>query len=107
MSMMSMSTFNQNLYPKKIKIITMQKNQSLSIRARKESIKFALNGVTVFFRNEPNAILHLIGTGLVILLGILLDVSRFEMIALVFAIGFVWVAELFNTCIEKSMDLIS
>ena len=29
------------------------------------------------------------------------------MIILVFAIGFVWVAELFNTAIEKIMDFIS
>src|SRR5687768_1087345 len=85
----------------------MQKNQSFSIRARADSFKYALNGVTAFFRSEPNALLHLMGTILVVLLGIAVRVSRFEMIALIFAIGFVWVAELFNTCIEKAMDLIS
>jgi diacylglycerol kinase (ATP) len=30
-----------------------------------------------------------------------------EIIALVFAVGFVWVAEMFNTCIEHIMDFIS
>ena len=33
-----------------------------------------------------------------------LRVSKTELLALVFAIGFVWVAEMFNTCIEKVMD---
>jgi diacylglycerol kinase (ATP) len=34
-------------------------------------------------------------------------VTRNELLALVFAIGFVWVAEMFNTCIEKVMDFVS
>ncbi|HET6995741.1 MAG TPA: diacylglycerol kinase family protein, partial [Chitinophagaceae bacterium] len=36
-----------------------------------------------------------------------LEVSHSEMILLVIVTGFVWVAEIFNTAIEKAMDLIS
>jgi len=40
-------------------------------------------------------------------LAVLVGVTRTELIALVFAIGFVWVAEMFNTCIERVMDFVS
>jgi diacylglycerol kinase (ATP) len=78
-----------------------------SIRARVRSFEYAFAGIRDFFEAEHNAILHLVSTAVVICLGVSFRVSVMEWIALVFAIGFVWVAELFNTAIEKIMDFIS
>ncbi|MEP6700741.1 MAG: diacylglycerol kinase, partial [Bacteroidota bacterium] len=50
---------------------------------------------------------HLLATIGIIFLGIIFPVSGLEATALVLCIGFVWVAELFNTVIEKIMDFIS
>jgi len=78
-----------------------------SIRARLKSFGYAWSGICSFFRTEHNARLHLASTFLVITGSILAGVDRKEAVVLVFAIGFVWVAEIINTAIEKAMDFIS
>lgn len=85
----------------------MKKNKPFSFGARIRSFKYALHGIINFFKAEHNALIHLIATIVVLILAKVLHVSGFEMIALILAIGFVWVAELFNTAIEKIMDFIS
>ena len=86
---------------------TMKNNQSFSLKTRTKSIKYALDGVLNFFREEHNARIHLVATIIVVFLAIGLSVSIGEAIALTLAVGFVWVAEIFNTAIEKMMDFIS
>ncbi len=85
----------------------MKSNKPFSIRARAGSFKYAFDGIINFFKAEHNAILHLLGTLTVLSLAVMLHVSGMEAIALVFATGFVWVAELFNTAIEKIIDFVS
>ena len=85
----------------------MKKNKPFSLVARARSFKYAFAGIINFFKAEHNAILHLIATIVVFILAKVLRVSGIEMIALMLAIGFVWVAELFNTAIEKIMDFLS
>ena len=85
----------------------MRKNKPFSLEARARSFKYAFDGVMNFFKAEHNALIHLVATITVLILALLLPVSGLEMIALILAIGFVWVAELFNTAIEKAMDFIS
>src|SRR5258705_11847519 len=85
----------------------MKNKKSFSIRARGNSFKYAFEGIKDFFRSEHNAWFHLSGLLAVIVLAVVSRVSRLEMMVLIFAIGFVWVAELFNTAIEKLMDFIS
>jgi diacylglycerol kinase (ATP) len=60
-----------------------------------------------FFRWEHNAQIHLAITFLVLVLSVTLGLTKWEAIAVVFSIAFVWVAEMFNTVIEKTMDFIS
>ena len=81
--------------------------EKFSLRKRSQSFGYAFAGIIRFFRTEHNAWIHLTATIGVIVLGIVLGVTAVETAFLVFAIGFVWVAELFNTCIEKIMDFIS
>ncbi|MBO9563480.1 MAG: diacylglycerol kinase family protein [Niastella sp.] len=78
-----------------------------SIRARARSFGYAWEGIIAFVRREHNAWLHCIATIAVAVLAFVVDLTNTEIIALVFAVGFVWVAEMFNTCIEHIMDFIS
>jgi|SRR5688500_11767644 diacylglycerol kinase (ATP) len=83
------------------------KPQEFSIRSRMRSFRFAWEGITSFFHREHNAWLHFMATVAVFTLATLVGVTKNELLALVFAIGFVWVAEMFNTCIERVMDFVS
>lgn len=83
------------------------KSKSLSLHSRLDSFRFACHGIRAFFRQEPNAWLHLAATIGVGIAACYFPVSRREMIALVMTIGFVWFAEAINTVIERIMDFIS
>jgi diacylglycerol kinase (ATP) len=83
------------------------KSDEFSIRARVKSFGFAFEGIASFFQREHNAWLHGLATVAVFVLAAWLGVSKTELLALVFAIGFVWVTEMLNTCIERIMDFIS
>lgn len=85
----------------------MKKYQPFSLVARAQSFGYAFSGIKFFFKTEHNATLHMAGTVAVILLSVLLHVSTIEAAILAIAVGMVWAAELFNTCIEKIMDMIS
>lgn len=81
--------------------------QPFSIRARAKSFQHAFEGMIKLLQQDHNILIHLFVTLAVIVLSIFTKVNKTEVLALVFAIGLVWVAELFNTVIEKIMDLIS
>lgn len=83
------------------------KSQEFSIRSRVKSFRFAMDGIASFFYREHNAWVHLAATVAVLALTVWLNVTKTELLALVFAIAFVWVAEMFNTCIERIMDFVS
>jgi diacylglycerol kinase (ATP) len=81
--------------------------QRFSFTKRVFSLYHALSGICRFFRSEHNAWLHLAATFGVIIMCMLFPVSSLEALLLVLSIGFVWAAEIFNTCVEKMMDFIS
>ena len=85
----------------------MKKNKPFSLKERNKSFKYAIEGIITFFKGEHNARIHLAATIAVIGLSIIFPVSRMEAIALTFAVGFVWEAEIFNTAIEKMADFTS
>lgn len=80
---------------------------SFSWKARLKSFVYALEGIVSFFRREHNARIHLVIALFVLVFSVTLKLNKWEVVAVVFSIAFVWVAEMFNTAIEKSMDLIS
>jgi diacylglycerol kinase (ATP) len=80
---------------------------SFSWKARLKSFKYAWEGIVSFFRLEYNAQIHLAITALVLVLSVTLKLTKWEVIAVVFSIAFVWVAEMINTVIERCMDFIS
>ena len=81
--------------------------ESFSFSKRLQSFRFAGQGVFAFLKKEHNAWLHFMASVTVITLGFLLAISRTEWIALVVVIGFVWIAEMFNTCLEVLLDFLS
>src|SRR5262245_5674298 len=84
-----------------------QKENKFSIRARIRSIAFAFDGLIIFFKQEHNAWIHLFMTIIVFVFALVLKITKVEAIILCFSVGLVWMAELFNTAIERTMDLVS
>lgn len=82
-------------------------NVGFSIPARIKSFSFAINGIKLFFKSQHNAWIHAVATVMVISSGYVLDASTTEWCFLLFAIGFVFTAEAFNTAIEYLTDLVS
>ena len=80
---------------------------SFSWKARLKSFKYAWEGIVSFFRWEHNAQIHLAITLMVLVLSVTLGLTKWEAIAVVFSIALVWIAEMFNTAIEKSIDFVS
>jgi len=78
-----------------------------TLAARIASIRFAFNGLRRFFREEHNAWVHLLATLVVVFLAWWLEATRLECIALAICTGMVWMAEIFNTSIERIMDHLS
>jgi len=89
------------------KLQNKMKQINFSLKSRVSSLGFAFEGLFSFFRQETNAWIHLASTLAVCALAIYCRVSLAEIIALIIVTGFVWVAELFNTVVERIMDFIS
>jgi undecaprenol kinase len=70
------------------------------------SFKHALHGVLYIFEHERNARVHLLLAVFAFVLGVWLRVSDVQLAAIFFAIILVFLAEIFNTAIEKTLDLI-
>lgn len=70
------------------------------------SFKFSIEGLIYAYRNEQSLFIHICMTILVITLGLLLGLERYEWLFLFIIIGFVLAAELMNTAIESTIDLV-
>jgi len=80
---------------------------SFSLEARLKSFSYSFSGIKQLLRSEHNARVHIVFTILTVMLCFMFDVSNIEIIALTTVMAMVWIAELFNTCIEKLIDFIS
>jgi diacylglycerol kinase (ATP) len=72
-----------------------------------ESFNAAIEGFVYVFKSQRNMRLHFLMGLFAVLLGILLNFSHIEIIALCLTIAFVLFAEMFNTAIEYTVDLVS
>lgn len=70
------------------------------------SFNHAINGFLHSFTMERNMRYHVIVAIVVIITALVTHVSRYEMIALIIVIAFVFFAELLNTAIEALVDLV-
>ena len=71
------------------------------------SFVFAFRGIGTLLRTQTNARLHLVATVVVVGAGFGFEIARAEWLAIVGAIGLVWMAEGVNTAIEAVVDLAS
>ena len=72
-----------------------------------DSFRFALDGMVHVIRTHRHMRYHLVITMAVLALSVLLRVTKIEVIALIIVIGLVLLAELFNSAIEVTVDLIT
>lgn len=72
-----------------------------------QSFQHAFKGLFFLFKDQQNAWIHLFAAVGVIVAGFFFRLSTTEWILVVFAIGFVFSAELFNSAIEEIVNLIS
>lgn len=78
-----------------------------SFQTRWRSIKFAWAGVRYVLTTQPNARLHVLIAGMVLILAVVLQISRLEFVLILIMISVVWAAELFNTAVEVLVDFVS
>lgn len=78
-----------------------RKNSQLS------SFRLAILGILTAIKQERNVKIHLVITILVIILGLLNDLSKQEWMFIAFCIGLVISLELINTAIERVVDLVT
>jgi diacylglycerol kinase len=71
------------------------------------SFRYAGAGLVSLFRLENNARIHLLAAVMVLFLGAGFQISLTEWALVVTQIGLVWMAEAFNTAIEKLADVVS
>lgn len=85
----------------------MKKSEKFSTRNRFRSFSFAINGIVSLIKSEHNARIHLIAMVGVVVLGIFFKIDPVEWLFIVVAIGMVFLAELFNTAIERLADVVT
>jgi diacylglycerol kinase (ATP) len=71
------------------------------------SFTYAFRGIYLVIRFENNTRVHLFATILALMLGVLCKLSAMEWAIILMQIGLVWAAEIFNTALEKLVDLVS
>ncbi len=72
-----------------------------------ESFNYAFQGLVYVFRRQRNIRVH-VTIAIVVLLGALFfDLTRLELVAVLFAITLVFMAEMLNTAIEAVVDLVT
>ena len=73
----------------------------------KEKFLNAFRGLYVVYKTTRHFFIHIAVTLIVLIWGFYFHISGTEWMLLVFAIGFVFVSEVFNTAIEIDIDLTS
>jgi diacylglycerol kinase len=83
------------------------KNTRISVFSRLKSFMYAFEGVKVLLREEHNSRIHLLAALVAVAAGIYFNINSYEWMAVVFSIGLVFTAEIFNTVIENLCDFVS
>lgn len=71
-----------------------------------QSFSHAFNGIVQAFKTESNIKRHTLAAMIAVLAGVTLEVSPMEWVITILLIGFVVVAELLNTAIEYTVDMV-
>ncbi len=71
------------------------------------SFKYAIAGISYVFTSQRNMQVHLGVAIIVLLLSILFNVPKYQLLLVFFSIVFVMCMELMNTAVEKTVDMIT
>ncbi len=74
-------------------------------RKRLLSFACAFKGIWQVVKHEANFKIHILAAVVVIVLGIVLQISKIEWLVVILTIGVVMSAEIFNSAIEKLVDV--
>jgi diacylglycerol kinase len=77
------------------------------IREHLASYRYAIRGIWMAFRYEHNMIFHLAAAVAVIVVNCLLKINKTDWLITLILIGLAWMAEIFNTAIEKLADRVT
>lgn len=77
------------------------------LKQRANAFRYAWQGIFYLFRHETHARIHLVAAVLVVITGFLVHISQWEWCAVLICIGGVFMAEAFNTAVEKLADKVS
>jgi|SRR5574344_580005 diacylglycerol kinase len=72
-----------------------------------KSFKYSFDGLVYAYKNEQSMLVHLLGTILAIIMGIVCQINLLEWGLIGIALGVVLAAELINTAIEATVDMIT
>jgi diacylglycerol kinase (ATP) len=70
-----------------------------------DSFNFAFEGIIHVLRTQRNMRIHFAAAFVVMILALVVDVTKFELIALLLSITFVLIAEMLNTGLEAAIDI--
>jgi len=79
----------------------------MSHRDPLQAVRIALAGLVYLLRSESSARMNLLATSIVVLLGLFLRISLNEWRWILLCIALIWVAEAFNTAIERLGDAVT
>ena len=85
----------------------MMERTKFSVKARAKSFVFALSGIKYFFSTQHNSWIQVAAAAAAVALGYFLKINSSEWCWVIFCIGSVFTAEIFNTAIEALTDLVS
>ena len=72
-----------------------------------KSVNAAIAGIQYTFKSERNMKLHYLASFMVLIASLFFDFSKIEFIVLLGAITLVVIAEMVNTAVEKTVDMVT
>src|ERR1044072_4039198 len=85
----------------------MEESQIFTFSGRVRSIRYAVDGIGHVLRSQHNAWVHLFASVVVIISGIVFQLSLSQWTLIIAAMVLVWVAEVLNTAFELLCDVAS
>lgn len=70
------------------------------------SFTWAFEGIVYVLRTQRNMQLHVVAATVAIVLGLVVDITRIEMMAIILAASLVIIAEMVNTAVEAAIDAV-
>ena len=72
-----------------------------------DSFNFAIEGIISSFKNEKHMKVHILVAIIIVILAIIINASKVEILIISLSVSFVLITELINTAVEAIVDLVS